>query len=105
MFQPFLRFWAADVGRLVYSINLGVSTLLEILVASTNATVTQDFPGMFQPFLRFWGFWLYSLTEKGKEALFQPFLRFWLREIHPLREVHLLVSTLLEILGASIVSL
>jgi hypothetical protein len=102
-FQPFLRFWhegSCEDHRPLQ----GVSTLLEILVASTSC---EDIKCLieFQPFLRFWSGKPSAPFRLAQAGLFQPFLRFWRRGArHSAGGGQLLaVSTLLEILDVSAV--
>ncbi len=53
-FQPFLRFWVLNQGKLhSCCIRVTVSTLLEILPVDAGVRLTKCYSTMFQPFLRF----------------------------------------------------
>ena len=124
-FQPFLRFWNAQLRVVlprhllrvvstlleilvvdyapVHNSNISpVSTLLEILeTTSANAAIHIRDPGRFQPFLRFWNKRYEGATLQLYLITFQPFLRFWAMEVPEVEvvDVKVRVSTLLEILA------
>ena len=81
-------------------VQVEVSTLLEILEATSRGRLRQMCTGAFQPFLRFWRPQCIEPSPCSLTAYFQPFLRFWAVGFHDFPDpVVWALSTLLEILG------